>query len=272
MRTGKNKNLKALIITLIILLLMGVLPQNNYGVLSNGVSLIPLGFFRLTASARSTPGSAETPDEVKSLEAENAELRQKLVNFEDLERENERLREFFKISSRHTDYTLKPAEVIAKNPDDDFYSFTLSVGASDGVQKGDPVITQNGLVGIVEYADNYTCAVKTVLSPGFIAAAMDKQTLDSGTVSGRAELCEKNQTSIIMLSEISAVKSGDIVTTSGKGGVFPENLIIGRVVSCKDDAFDSSRYAVLELFESIKNIESAAVVTDFSGKGELKIE
>ena len=96
MKKPKNKNLKYLIITLVILLLTGVLSQGKTGFISGGLNLLPLGVSSLTVSARSTPDSAET-DEAEALKKENAELRQSLVDYLELKEENEKLREYFKI-------------------------------------------------------------------------------------------------------------------------------------------------------------------------------
>ena len=70
MKKPKNKNLKYLIITLVILLLTGVLSQGKTGFISGGLNLVPLGISSLTAYAKSTADSAET-DESEILKKEN---------------------------------------------------------------------------------------------------------------------------------------------------------------------------------------------------------
>ena len=268
MKKPKNKNLKYLIITLVILLLTGVLSQGKTGFISGGLNLLPLGISSLTVSARSTPDSAET-DETKILKKENAELRQSLVDYLELKEENEKLREYFKISRKNRDYKLLPAEVIARDPDDDFGAFTIGAGTSVGVKAGDAVITENGLIGQVTRAELATAYVTTVLSPSLSVGAVDKRSGDSGVVRGSAELSGKNQNALKLIDENNTIKKSDLITTLGTGGVYPENLIIGKVVSIERDPFDSSPYAVIELYDDIKSVESVAVITGFSGKGEI---
>ena len=268
MKKPKNKSLKYLIITLVILLLTGVLSQGKTGFISGGLNLLPLGISSLTASAKSTPDSAET-DEVAALKKENAELRQRLVDYLGLKKENEKLTEYFKISHKNRDYKLVPAEVIARNAYDDFGAFSIGVGSSDGVKAGDAVITENGLIGQVTRAEPVTAYVTTVLSPSLNVGAADKQSGDRGVVCGTAGLSDKNQTALKLIDENNKIKKGDLITTLGTGGVYPESLIIGRVASVEQDMFDSSPYAVIEPYENIKSVESVAVITDFSGRGEI---
>lgn len=262
MRERKN-NLKFLIITLIILLLMGVLPQGQNGILRDGFNLLPLGIFSLKASAGSTPDSA-SPDEAQRLEQENARLRQQLVDYLDLKKENERLYRYFELSRKNPKFTLKPAEVIARNPDDDFGTFVLNVCESDGVKPGDPVITEKGLVGLVAEVGSLSSTVKTVLSPELKISACGKRSGDAGVISGSAKLSGDNKTALTLIGEDNKIKRGDIVVTSG--GNLPPNLIIGTALGVEYDSFDSSLYCAVELCEDIEKLESAAVITEYRGQ------
>ena len=71
MKKTKNKKLKILIFTLVVLLSAGVLSQGKTGFFSGGLNLLPLGISSLTASAKSTSDSAET-DESEKLKKEIA--------------------------------------------------------------------------------------------------------------------------------------------------------------------------------------------------------
>ena len=196
-------------------------------------------------------------------------LRQSLVDYLELKEENEKLREYFKISRKNRDYKLLPAEVITRDPDDDFGALTIGAGTSEGVKAGDAVITENGLIGRVTRAEFATAYITTILSPNLSVGAVDKRSGDSGVVRGFAELSEKNQAALKLIDENNTIKKSDLITTLGTGGVYPENLIIGKVVSIERDPFDSSPYAVIELYDDIKSVENVAVITEFSGKGEI---
>ncbi len=267
-----SKNLKALIITLIIVIVMSVLCLADNSLVSTAINGLTKGLFQVTSAATASADTAsyeELKAENNKLKEENASLREQLVDYYDVKAENERLQKYYDIKKENPSYTICPANVIRRDSNDDFYSFTLDIGSSAGIETNDPVITENGLVGWVSRVDAATCTVKTILSPDTKAGAEDKQTGDSGIVTGSASLCDDNLTSLTKIAEDNKIAVGDLVVTSGTGGVYPDNLIIGTVKEIKFNSYDTTRYAVIEPFENISSIKAAAVITNFDGKGNI---
>ena len=267
-----NKNLKVLSITLVILTVMSVLSLGGNSVITSAVNGFFKGLFQVTASATAsadTPTYDELLQENETLKQENAELREQLADYYDVKEENEKLREYYDLKKENPSYKIQPATVIRRDTNDDFYSFTLDIGSSQGVSVNDPVITENGLVGWVSQVDLGTCKVKTILSPDTKAGAVDKQSGDTGIVSGSTSLCDDNLTGFTKIAENNKIKEGDMIATSGTGGVYPGNLIIGKVKEIKFNSYDTSRYAVIEPYEDIRTITSAAVITEFDTQGEV---
>ena len=267
-----NKNLKVLSITLVILTVMSVLSLGGNSVITSAVNGFFKGLFQVTASATAsadTPTYDELLQENETLKQENAELREQLADYYDVKEENEKLREYYDLKKENPSYKIQPATVIRRDTNDDFYSFTLDIGSSQGVSVNDSVITENGLVGWVSQVDLGTCKVKTILSPDTKAGAVDKQSGDTGIVSGSTSLCDDNLTGFTKIAENNKIKEGDMIVTSGTGGVYPGNLIIGKVKEIKFNSYDTSRYAVIEPYEDIRTITSAAVITEFDTQGEI---
>ena len=273
MNNLKNKNLKALIITLSIVTVLSVLSVGENSVVSSGMNAALRGLFQVSAYATSgadKPSYDELAEENARLKAENAELREQLAEYIDTKAENERLWKFYEMKKENPSYDIKPANIIKRDTNDDFYSFTLDIGSAVGVSVNDPVITENGLVGWVSQVDLTTCRVKTILSPDTKAGVLDKISGDSGILSGTAALCDENLTSMDKLAEDNKIKEGDLVVTSGSGGVYPANLIVGRVRELRFNSYDTSRCAIIEPCEDMRSITAAAVITDFANKGEVK--
>ena len=212
----------------------------------------------------------ELEKENEQLKKENAELREQLVDYLDAKEENAKLWKYYELKKENPSYDILPAGVLRRDANDDFYSFTLDKGSTDNVEKNDPVITENGLIGWVSDVELTTCRVRTILSPDTKASAIDKKTSDNGIISGNAEYCDDNLTCLTKIAENNKIKVGDIVVTSGTGGVYPKNLIIGKVKELKFNSYDTTRYAVVEPYEDIRTVTSAAIITDFDGKGEVK--
>lgn len=273
MKRIDNKRFKPLIITLVILIAASVLSLGENSVIPSAVNAFTNGLFSVTASATASADTASYDDlktENEKLRQENAELREQLADYYDVKQENAKLWKYYDLKKQNPSYKIQPAAVIMRDANDDFYSFTLDIGTSSGVSVNNPVITENGLAGWVYKADLTTCKVKTILSPDTKAGAVDKQSNDSGIISGSASLSDNNLTSLTKLEENNKIKQGDMIVTSGTGGIYPGNLIIGKVKEIKFNSYDASRYAVVEPYEDIRRITSAAVITDFDTKGEVK--
>ena len=272
MRRNRDKNLKALIITLIILSVMSVLSPEENSVISSALNAASRGLFQVAASAAASadsPSPQELREQVDKLKSENAKLRQQLADYIDVKNENTRLQKFMEIKKDNPSYHFEPANVIRRDANDDFYAFTLDVGTSHGVGVNNPVVSENGLLGWVCQADATTCKVKTVLSPDTKTGARDKQSGDNGIINGSASLCDQNLTAMTKLAENHKVKKGDMIVTSGTGGVYPGGLLIGEVVRVEFNSYDASRCAVVRPYEDIRYVSTAAVITDFDTKGKV---
>ncbi len=272
MKNKINKNLKALSITLAIVIIISVCCFADNSFVLSAINGITKGAMQVSAAATASADTASYDDlktENEELKSENAKLRQQLADYYDLKTENERLWKYYDLKKANPSYDVLPAKVIRRSSLDDFYSFTLDQGSADGVEINDPVITENGLVGRVGQVDAATCKVTTILSPDTKAGAVDKQSGDSGIVSGAADLSDRGLTRFDKLAENNSVKVGDMLVTDGTGGVYPENLIIGKVKELGFNTYDTSRYAVVQTYEDISRISAAAIITDFDGKGKV---
>lgn len=267
-----DKKVKIISITVAVLVLIMIISAAGQPVLSSGVNLLTKGLSQVSASAA---GEGEkTYDELKeennALKKEAADLRTKLVDYYDIKEENARLWKYYKIKKENSDYEIMPASVIRRDSSQDFYSFSIDVGTSNGVHNQDPVITDQGLIGFISSANAVSSKVTTILSPDLQAGAYDKKTKDSGIVAGNALYADDNKTTLTKIDANAKIEKDDIITTSGIGGIYPENLIVGKVSDIKYDKYDATKYAVVTPFEDIRKVTDVVVLTDFKNKGEIK--
>lgn len=217
-----------------------------------------------------TQKSAEDYEqEIQNLKSELKRMRTILVDYYDVKRENAQYLKFYNFKKQNESLTFKMASVIAKDPNDLFFGFTLDKGTSDGISVNDPVITDNGLIGRVASVKSHSCIVKTILSPEYKIGVIDKVTGDSGVIAGKKSLANENRKAMMYVSAQNKMQVDDIVVTSGLGGICPRDLPVGMVKEIKNDEYDSSFYAIIEPFDDVKNIIDVFVVTGFQGKGNI---
>ena len=130
----------------------------------------------------------EVMDKNNQLEAENAELRQQMVDYDRIKAENEAYKALANIQDSNSEATYVSGFVIGRDPLDEFGGFTLDKGTVDGVEVNDTVISDKGyLVGIVTEADATSCKVMTILHPSFNAAGVVSRTRENGILNGNTD-------------------------------------------------------------------------------------
>lgn len=268
-----SKSFKKLIcVLLVIVVMITITAVSGKSVVSSMLSSMTLGLQEVSAAV-SKEANKKSYDELlaenEALSQEVAELRTQLVDYYDVKQENARLWRYYDLKRDYPQYELLPATVVRRDPNDDFYAFTINQGARDGVSAGDPVVTEKGLVGWVSAVDASTSRVKTILSPDAKVGAIDSVSRDSGIVTGSVSLADKNLTTMTKISALNTMKQGDIIITTGISGLYPASVIVGEVTEIRFDEYDTSKYAVIKPYEDITSVIDVVVITDFEGKGEI---
>lgn len=207
----------------------------------------------------------------RELQKENEDL-QKLVDeltrrqadYDELKNQNDLYRRFFSISDSNADYTLEPATVIAHMPDDPSGSFIINIGQSQGITSGMPVITENGLVGIVGRVSERYCRVLTLMDPAVNIGVLDSTTLNTGILTGDAAMSEDNTARLTYLRLQSEAAAGDLILTSGYGEQIPQGLTVGYLSEVSLAATGLTLEGVIDLSARPENARQVFVITDFT--------
>ena len=226
--------------------------------ISNGVS----GFFS------GLVGGGDLQEQVNALLKENAELRQQIVDYDELKQQNDWYTEILGLHEEHSDYTFASGRVIGRDPSDAYGNFTISAGKNADVSLNDPVVTTNGdLVGVVCEVGLTYSKVRTVLDPATKVSAQISRTADTGyTVGGSVAMARERQLRLTTLERSSGVAIGDYVVTSGIGGIYPGGLLIGSVREINSASDGMTLDANVELFADIYNLKQVMVITSFDGQ------
>ena len=274
----KTSSFKVLAIAVVVLLGLIIYTATAGGSLLASL----LGFFTSPMQSVSTQATgavtefvdldALSRDELKSmidsLTQEKAQLRDQLVDYENTLQENEQLKVQLEITEEEPENTLRAATVIGRDPNDVFYGFSIDQGTLNGVEAGDPVITQSGLVGIVSQAYATTSKVTTLLSEDVKVSAVDSACGESGVIASDIASASSGLLRLEYLPSDTQAQVGDIITTSGAGSAYPADIIIGRVESVQKSESDISQYAVVRPYEDLTSVQEVFVIIDFPGAGE----
>lgn len=211
--------------------------------------------------------ASEISQENEQLREENRKLIEQMVDYENYKHENESLKEQLGIQEENPQWETMTASVIGRDPSDQFYSFTIDKGTLDGVSYQDPVITADGLVGIVSEVGPVFAKVTTILDVRLNVACQDVRTQDVATISGDIEMAQQGKCKMSLIPRESGIAKGDIVQTAGTSGLYPQGIVVGRVSDVGFEPQGTMMYAVIEPANDIKSIKDVVIITSFKGQG-----
>lgn len=172
-------------------------------------------------------------EKAERLEAENVELKKEL---EDMKKE-------LKVDYALSNYDYLNATVVSRNSATWFNNLTIDKGSHNGIKEGMVVINSTGVIGKTTNVSTFSSDVKLITSTD------SNNKISVTLVSG-----DKKITGIINyydykggfleiegISNTDTVSVGDMVYTSGLGGVFPSGVLIGKVAEITTDVYDLSK-------------------------------
>lgn len=230
---------------------------------SRAATYVASEFSKLPISFKSSSSLAAEVDE---LEGEIDRLKEQLVDYEQAKHKNEFYQEFLGLKEEHSDYKFAEAAVIGRDAADRFETFSLNKGSLDGISVNDPVIYGKYLVGVVASVTETQCTVNTILNPKVNVSAYEVRTRDLGFVTSTVALAEQGCCEMPGLSSSTSVTAGGIVCTSGVGGIFPRDLIIGNIIDVVDGTVDISASAVIQPGAQLDRITDVLIITEFDGR------
>lgn len=272
----QSPKIKIFLSVLLVLIMLSVFTRNvENNIVSATLNTVTYGLSKVTAAVAEDKSGEKSYDELKEenelLSQANRELRARLIDYYSVKEENTRLWKFYELKKEHEDFSLIPATVLRRDSNDEFGSFTIDKGTSSNIGVGDPVISDNGLIGWISEADLYTAKVVTVLSPQTSIGAVDKATGDTGIITGSSKYAEDNRTMLSKLDAENKIEKGDIISSSGSAGIYPKGLVLGEVIDIGYDTYDTSHYAVIEPYDDISKIIDVAVISGYEGQGEILV-
>ncbi|PIW19616.1 MAG: rod shape-determining protein MreC [Anaerolineae bacterium CG17_big_fil_post_rev_8_21_14_2_50_57_27] len=193
------------------------------------------------------------------LEAEVARLQTQVIELQQQVTETQILSALVDFARASPENTYKAATVIGRDPSPFLRYVILNIGSNDGIRRGMPVVTDQGLVGRVDAVTADAARVQLITDP---ASAVNVSLQNSKTEAMLVGSITGNL-SLDMISQDVTVQPGDVVLTSGLGGGYPPNLLVGQVVSVRKLDYELFQQAAVQPIVNYDQIQFVLIITNF---------
>ena len=151
------------------------------------------------------------------------------------------------------------ATVIGRDPSPFLEYVIINRGSDDGLRRGMPVVTQQGLIGRVAAVTADAARVQLITDP---ASSINVKLEPSGAQAViRGEV--SGEISLAMIPQSAPVEIGDLILTSGLGGNYPANILIGQVTGVRRRETDLFQSASVQPVVDFNQLEIVLIITNF---------
>lgn len=211
-----------------------------------------------------------TARDLQTLRARNEALQREVdrltienVQLKEVETENANLRRLLDFAQRHPFLEFRGAEVVARvigrSPNNFAGYLLIDLGSEDGIREGMPVVTERGLVGRISQVYSTTSRVLLLTDPSSAVNALIQTSRLVGLVEGQPG----GELIMSYIPQDAEVIPGEIVITSGLGGEFPRNLVIGQITNVYQRDYEMFQRAVVRPSVNFGRLEQVLVITNF---------
>ncbi|MCC6957300.1 MAG: rod shape-determining protein MreC [Anaerolineales bacterium] len=195
----------------------------------------------------------------QELEAENARLESQIIELEQQLSETRILSALVDFARVHPQNRYVAASVIGRDPSPFVKYVIINRGSDDSLRRGMPVVTSQGLVGRIAAVTAGAGRVELIINP---ASSINVRLEPSGT---QAVLLGSvtGELTLDMIPQSASVQVGDLVLTSGLGGNYPGNILIGQITSIRRLETDLFQTASVQPVVDFSRLEILLVITNF---------
>lgn len=195
----------------------------------------------------------------RELERSLAELQVEIVRLREIEQDYYRLSDILNYSAERPDESLVTGDVIAQDTSSYLKWVIVNKGARDGVEVGDPVINELGLVGRVEEISANTSWVRLIIDPSSTVDGLIPNAEARGSVSGQV----RGNLLMQFIPQEAVIEDGDLVVTSGLGGTYPANIVMGQVTTIIRETANPFQQTEMRPTVNFDDLQLVSIVTNF---------
>ncbi|MCL2325195.1 MAG: rod shape-determining protein MreC [Proteobacteria bacterium] len=202
-----------------------------------------------------------TRRENAALRQENARLREENIGLQGILQQNARLTRLVGFKQSHPLYQLEPARVIAADISPFFRVLRIRIEAqTDDIRPEMPVVSAEGVVGRIEKVNGRFCDVMLTVDPRSKIDILTQMNRSRGILTGTGD-DRRYEARIAYLLRRDEVEEGEIVVTSGRAGMFPKELPVGRITAIDTKSFGLYQTVTVEPLVDFSRLEEVYIIT-----------
>ena len=196
--------------------------------------------------------NAQLESEISGLQTQVIQLQQQLTD-------TQVLAALVDFSQSSPESVYKAASVIGRDPSPFLHYIIINSGSNDGIRRGMPVVTNQGLVGHVDAVISDAARIQLITDPASAVNVRlqnaDTDALLAGSLTGDLVL--------EMISQDLEVQEGDVILTSGLGGDYPPDLLVGQLFNLRKRDYELFQEASAQSTVDFSRLEIVLVIMNF---------
>ena len=193
------------------------------------------------------------------LEAEISRLQTQVITYQQQLKEAQVLYALLDFARTSPENQYIASSVIGRDPSPFLHYIIIDHGSDAGIRFGMPVVTQNGLVGTVDAVTAGAARVQLINDPSSIVNILLENSGTEATIAGSVT----GEIRVSLLPQGIDVKDGDIILTSGLGGKYPGNILVGQVSSVTKQVNSLFQEATMQAAVDFNNLSVVLVIANF---------
>ncbi|OGO18958.1 MAG: rod shape-determining protein MreC [Chloroflexi bacterium RBG_16_48_8] len=208
----------------------------------------------------------KSPSDLAELRAQNAELeleiaqlQQEIISLQEQVAESQILSALLNYARSEPENRYLAANIIGKDTSPFIRSVWMDRGSDVGIKQGMPVVTERGLVGRVAEVFATSARVQLITDPEIIVNVRLQNSRSDGALAPQLS----GEIWVDLIDQDIDVSPGELVLTSGLGGIYPADIPVGEVISVRKRDYELFQQVVIQPSVDVDDLEIVLIITNF---------
>ncbi len=194
-----------------------------------------------------------------NLESQIADLQSQVIALQQQVSDVQILSALLDFAQKQPENVYKAAAVVGRDPNPFLQYVIINVGSDHGIQRGMPVVNDQGLVGRISLVTSNAATVQLITDPSSTVNIQIQPSDAEAVLYGSIT----SDISIDLVPQNVTIQPGDMLLTSGLGGNYPSNILIGQIVSVRNQATALFQQASVQSIVDFSKLEIVLVIVNF---------